>query len=217
MPISDALRLAALGIAGLALAACDPATMAAGSPSRTRVTVAGQAVTIAAPPGFCIDRPSTVVNAEGAFVLMSDCALLGAGGARGRPVGAAMTASVSAGGLGGEGDDEAATLEDLQAFLDTADGRALIGRSGRSDTVRVLARQRHGDVLYVLVEDRGPPPIAGIDRQFWRAFLEVNGRMTVLSVLGFEGAGVGTQEGLNELASLAAAIQRANVRRTPSG
>ena len=41
----------------------------------------------------------------------------------------------------------------------------------------------------MLVEDRGPQPIAGIDRQFWRAFLEVNGRMAALSVLGFEGAG----------------------------
>jgi hypothetical protein len=215
MPTSDVLRLAAFGIAGLALAACDPATMAAGSPSRTRVTVAGQAVTIAAPPGFCIDAPSTVVNSEGAFVLMSDCALLGSAGQGRSPVGAALTASVSAGGLGGEGDDEAATLEDLQDFLDTPDGLALIGRSGRSDRVRILARQLHGGVLYVLVEDRGPPPIAGIDRQFWRAFLEVNGRMTVLSVLGFEGAGVGTQEGLNELAALATAIQRANARGTP--
>ena len=67
-------------------------------------------------------------------------------------------------------------------------------------------------MLYVLVEDRGRQPIAGIDRQFWRAFLEVNGRMTVLSVLGFEGAGVAPQQGLDQLAALAAAIQRANPR-----
>ena len=65
-------------------------------------------------------------------------------------------------------------------------------------------------MLYVLVEDRGPQPIAGIDRQFWRAFLEVRGRMTVLSVLGFDGAGVGAQEGLNQLAALAASIKAAN-------
>ena len=55
MPISDALRGAAFGLAALALAACDPATMA-GAPSRTKVTVAGRPVTIAAPPGFCVDR-----------------------------------------------------------------------------------------------------------------------------------------------------------------
>ena len=68
-------------------------------------------------------------------------------------------------------------------------------------------------MLYVLVEDRGRLPIAGIDRQFWRAFLEVNGRMTALSVLGFSNAGVGPQEALNQLAALATAIRAAN----PSG
>ena len=34
--------------------------------------------------------------------------------------------------------------------------------------------------------------------------------MTALSVLGFAGAGVGPQEGLNQLAALAAAIKAAN-------
>ena len=65
----------------------------------------------------------------------------------------------------------------------------MLGRSGQPDRVRILATQTRGDVLYLLIEDRGRLPIAGIDRRFWRAFLEVNGRMTALSVLGFEGAG----------------------------
>ena len=60
----------------------------------------------------------------------------------------------------------------------------------------------------MLVEDRGPQPIAGLDRTFWRAFLEVNGRMTVLSALGF--AGSDPQRGLDELAELASAIRGAN-------
>ena len=213
---SHVLRAGALALAGLALAACDPATMAVmsgSSPSRAKVTVAGRQVVVAAPPGFCIDAPSTTMTNAGAFVLMSDCALLGQGGARtgGRaPVGAALTASVSSGGLGGEGDDEAATLDDLQGYLDTADGRALVGRSGRAERVRILAKQLEGDVLYVLVEDRGQQPIAGIDPRFWRAFLEVNGRMTVLSVIGFEGTGPGLQDALNQLAATAAAIRAAN-------
>jgi hypothetical protein len=212
MPISEMRRWLALGLAGLAVAACDPSMMATqGSPSRAKVTVAGRAITIAPPPGFCIDPPSTTVNSDGAFVLMSDCALLGGRAAAGRtPVAAALTASVSAGGLGGEGDDEAATLEDLQVFLDTPDGLALVSRSGRSDRVAIRARLLRNDVLYVLVEDRGAQPIAGIDRQFWRAFLEVNGRMTVLSVLGFQGGGVDAQAGLDALAALAGSIQQVN-------
>jgi hypothetical protein len=117
---------------------------------------------------------------------------------------------VSSGGLGGEGDDEAATLDDLAAFLETGDGLALLGRSGQSGAVRQRASLRRGDVLYVLVEDRGRQPVAGIDGRFWRAFLEVNGRMAVLSELGFGDSGADPQQGLNRLASLARSIQAAN-------
>jgi hypothetical protein len=215
MRVSHALRFGAFVLCGL-VAACDPATMSlsgasgAGAPSRAKVTVAGRPVVIAAPAGFCIDAPSTAVTADGAFVLMSDCALLGRSRGGRPPVGAALTASVSAGGLGGEGDDEAATLADLQHFLDTADGRALVSRSGRGDRVRIISRQLKGDVLYVLVDDRGQQPIAGIDPRFWRAFLEVNGRMTVLSVIGFAGTGPGLQDSLNQLAATAASIRAAN-------
>lgn len=203
----------ALGIAGLALAACDPATLAAsGNPSRAEVTVAGRSVTIATPPGLCIDGKSTTVNADGAFLLISDCGLLGARGADTR-IPAALTASVSSGGLGGEGDDEAATLDDLEAFIATRDGLALLGRSGQDGRVRALATLRRGDVLYVLVEDRGAQPVAGIEREFWRAFLEVNGRITVLSVLNFEGSGLGAQASLDQLSALARTIQAANPRQ----
>jgi hypothetical protein len=205
MRTSEAVALAALGL----LAACDPAAMGGAAPSRTDVTVAGRSVTVAAPPGFCIDAASTAVSADGAFVLMIDCALLGAAASPRPAAASALTASISAGGLTGEG-DAADTLEDLQAFAATPDGRALLGRSGRPERVRILASQVRNGVLYVLVEDRGPMPVAGIDRRFWRAFLEVNDRMAVLSELGFEDAGSDPQQGLNQLAALARSIQAAN-------
>ena len=135
----------------------------AGAASRARVNVAGEAVTIAAPPGFCVDSGSTSQSADGAFVLMSDCALLGGPGSGKAPVGAALTASVSTAGLGGEG-DAADSLEDLQDFAATAEGRAVLGRSGQPGRVRILDSQVSDGVLYVLVEDRGTLPIAGIDR-----------------------------------------------------
>jgi hypothetical protein len=209
MRTSEGLRAALAGAALLA-AACDPAMMAGGS-GRTSVTVAGRSVVIAGPAGFCVDRASSNTTSDGAFVLMTDCRLLGAGGGSGVPaMGAALTASVSTGGLAGEGDDPAQTLEEMREFAPTPEGRAMLGRSGQPGSVRILATHTRRDVFYVLVEDRGRQPIQGIDRRFWRAFLEVNGRMTALSVLGFEGAGLTPQEGLNHLAAFADAIQRAN-------
>lgn len=202
-------RGAAIGAMLLALAACDPAAMSGAAPTRTTVNVAGQAVTVAAPPGFCIDAPSTSITEAGAFVLISDCALLGGAGRAGAaPVGAALTASVSTAGLGDAG--AAQSLDALAELAASAEGRAVLGRSGQIDRIRIAASTQRSDVLYLLIDDRGRQPIAGIDPQFWRAFLEVNGRMTALSVLGFEGAGVDPQQGLNHLAAFADAIQAAN-------
>jgi hypothetical protein len=220
MPTSDRLRAPALAALLLALAACDPAAMSAGAtPSRATLNVTGRAVTIAPPPGFCIDAESVASGADGAFVLMSDCGLLGNARSGDRPpVGAAMTASISTGGFAGEGDTAAGSLEELAEFADTREGRAVLGRSGQPERVRIVDTQLSGGVLYVLVEDRGAQPIAGIERQFWRAFLEVNGRLVALSVLGFQGAGPEPQEALNQLAALAHATQAANARtvRPPS-
>ena len=200
MPTSEPLRAPALALAGLlALAACDPATMsgAGATPTRAKLNVAGRAVTIAPPPGFCIDPESVTSGADGAFVLMSDCRLLAGNTGDGKrpPAGAAMTASVSTGGFAGEGDTAAGSLEELQEFAATREGRAVLGRSGQPERVRIVNTQLSGGVLYVLVEDRGAQPIAGIERQFWRAFLEVNGRLVALSMLGFQGAGPGPPGG----------------------
>lgn len=215
MRISEPMRPAFIAAALIGLAACDPATFGApgaAGPTRASVNVAGQAITVAAPPGFCIDPESTAVDTGGAFLLLSDCRALGLAGAAGatRAIGASLTASISAGGIAGEGDDPGASLAELAAFLNTEDGRRVLGRSGRPGSIRLLSTQSRNGVLYALVEDRGPQPVAGIDRQFWRAFMEVKGRMAVLSVVGFQGGGVDAQDGLNYIASFATAIQAAN-------
>lgn len=210
MRISEGLRPVCLLIAALALAACDPA-MVGNAPSRATVNVAGGPVVVAGPRGFCIDRETLNVTDAGAFALLGDCGELGGGGALARsPQGAALTASISAGGLAGEGDDPAGSLAEIAAFVQTPEGRALLGRSGRADRVRILTTRPEGEVLYVLVEDRGPQLIGGVEPRFWRAFLEVRDRMAVLSVLGFEGSGLDEQASLNLLASFVAAMQSAN-------
>ena len=205
-PISDGLWAAVLAAALFALAACEGG-VGGGIATRETVRVGGAPVTIAAPAGFCVDRRSTDVSAAGAFVLVTDCALLGAQGEGGRaPVGAAMTASISAPEPGAA----TVTLADLEGYAATPQGRAVLGRSGRGDAIRILETVRQGDVLYMLVEDRGPQPIAGVDPRFWRAFMEVNGRIAALSVLGFEGSGVDAQTGFGFISAFAANIRAAN-------
>ncbi len=204
MPISRALGATA---AVLVLGACDPSALG-GASDRTTVMVAGRSIAVAAPAGFCVDRASTNTGTSGAFVLVSDCALLGGPVAEGDggPVGAVLTASISS----ADGTDGAQSLAGIEGMSATREGRAILGRSGRGDQVRILATRSRNDVLYLLIEDRGPPPVAGVEPQFWRAFLLVEGHMTVLSVLGFEGAGVGPTEGLALIQGFADRVQAAN-------
>ena len=213
MPISETLRAAALGGAALlGLTACDPSMTGGGSASRTAVRVGGESITVAGPPGFCIDSEASNTTSDGAFLLLSDCRLIaGTTPAKGKaPVGAALTASISPGGMGGEGDDPVQTLEDLSEFVNTPEGRALLGRSGESRGVRILKTVTRRDVLYVLIEDRGPQPVAGVDRRFWRAFTDLGDQMAVLSVLSFEGSGVDAQEGFRLLAAFADRLKASN-------
>lgn len=209
-PISDLRRGLLAAVAVLLLSGCDPGSFSGSVPTRTTVNVAGRPVTVAAPPGFCVDRRSTSQSASGAFVLLSDCQLLGGPRDAGRPpVGAALTASVATAGLA-PGGDATRSLGELETFARTPQGRAALGRSGRGGDVSVLATQTQGDVLYMLIEDRGPQPIAGIGSRFWRAFLEVNDRTTALSMLAFDDSGIDAQDELNTLAAFAGAIRRAN-------
>ena len=203
--------------AALLLAACDPAGVSGSAPGRVTVNAGGQPITIAAPAGFCVDARSTSVTSTGAFVLLGDCVLLGKStpATAGPTVGAALTASVSTGGLG-DGGPATQSLADLERYVATPRGRALVGRGGNTDRVRILATETRAGVLYVLVEDRGAQPITGLDPRFWRGFLEVNGRLVGISELGFDGPRRDPQAGLTLLAAFADAIQRANPAAPPA-
>lgn len=209
-PARTRLR-AGLLLALLALAACEPLGVSGSSATRITVAAGGQPVTIAAPAGFCIDSSSTTVGKQGAFLLLSDCALLGRPGAGAPPpVGAALTASVSTRGFGPGGSPATQSLADLERFAATPGGRALLGRSGKSEQVRILAHRTEGEVFYVLIEDRGDQSMAGIDPRFWRAFLELNGRLTALTELRFGPGPHDPQASLALLAAFVAATKAAN-------
>lgn len=196
-PISVSALTAALALAGCAVPG--------GAPARSSVEVGGAPLAIAGPPGFCVDAASTRVDREGAFVLLSDCGLLGAGRS-GKKIDAVLTASLTP-SIGGAG---VQPIADVGRFAGSAEGKALIGQGGDGSGVRILATRREAAAVFLLVEDRGRKPVAGIEPRFWRGFVEVDGRLAVLTVLAFEGGDVDAQKGLDLAAAFAAALQRAN-------
>ncbi len=200
-------RAAAAALMMAALAGCATGVQMT-APNRANVWIGGTSVAIAAPAGFCIDEAATATNTNGAFALLTDCGLLGHEGGRTPPVAAMMTASISA-----RPEPVAAgntPIDDLEAFLDTSRGRAVLGRSGSAEATRILQSTRRNDVLYVLVEDRGSSPIPGVEPRFWRAFMTVDGRLAALTIQSFEGAGPDLQESLRHLAGFATALRATN-------
>ncbi len=211
MPISERLRaVGALALLPLLVAGCDPAALS-GAPSRATVDVADLPVVVTAPAGFCIDRDSTRRVDDGAFVLMTDCALLsGAVDPARPPLGAAFTATILPGNLAGEGSAPSASLDGVREFVGTPEGRAMLG-GGAGRDVRVLRTAPGDGALFVLIEDGAGPPMPGVAARYWRAFVALDGRFAVLTALPFESGRMDEQAALDGLARLAANLRQANI------
>lgn len=102
---------------------------------------------------------------------------------------------------------EAATLRGL---LQSDAGRAMLSRDGLADQITVTASDVAGDAVIVRFRDRGAPPVLGLERTEWRAFFDVNGRMTTVAIRGLAAAPLGTDDGQLLLARTISAVRGAN-------
>jgi hypothetical protein len=202
----------------LGLAACADSIISSNSKA-VEISVAGRAVTISAPEGYCVDVQNVQVNQTGGFVVLEDCALMGDDPDATpieNPIGALLSASVSRGPLvdGTRSKEEA--FEDLAAFFRTENGRIAISKSRELDKVSIRRSEIIDDVLYVLVRDRGEKELPGESSLFWRGFLEVNQRLVTVSLNGFSGAFPGTDRSLKQLQRFARSIIEANPTNAPA-
>ncbi len=185
--------LALLVCAGL-LAACDPSVGARSWP------VLGGAVRVAAPQGYCITPNGVLQQQNSAIVLIGRCA-----GATGSD--AVLTAAV---GAEGSGTGVAGNTRALATFFASARGRAVLSRSGRSDTVQVRQVLRAGDTVLIRLRDRSPAPDGLIDSESWRAVMAVKGRLVTLTVAGTRTNPLRSTDGRAVLVAFMAATLAAN-------
>lgn len=165
------MRRAVPVLAALALAAC-----AAMGPPVTRIAVQGGAVTVVAPEGYCVDRGSVRDRADGAFVLIGNCAALSADGPQ-APVPVALTANVSA----AMPQVPAPSPAELESFLRSPDGRAMLARDDNPASVKVLQSTRRGDVVTLRLRDSSGDPDL-VSQDIWRAVWWQEGRAVALTV-----------------------------------
>lgn len=233
LPVSTALKQGALGLAVLALAACEgsvgfsglqaewertrsgPYYVVSVAEDRAVVSAKGRQVAIEPAEGFCLAEESIETSGRSAFALIGDCALdtpvedaeRGDRGELHLPRGVPGIITVSISGQAGIADR--AGLEGLASFLQTPDGRQMLGRGSDSSKVKVVEARRIGAGVFVLVDDPGQDVVPILDPRFWRGFIEVNDRLAVVTVSGFRANPLGSDRMLkylvNQMQTLAVA------------
>lgn len=135
------------------------------------VDAAGQLVRASAPSGMCIPVDSIQTSPASVFMMMRDC-----NAGDDKKVGGVISISISNGPLPGD-------LHAVEAFMATNPGLVGLGYGGDLDDVTLLNLNRDDSAVYAVVEDRSEfgPAFAG--DVICRAFVELNGRMAVISML----------------------------------
>ncbi|SPH16709.1 hypothetical protein DEA8626_00220 [Defluviimonas aquaemixtae] len=202
-------KLGAVLAALTALSACVPSEMGMLSASASRaMAVSGGAVTVAGPTGYCVDKGPSRDSPTGAFVLLGTCAALTGSATTGQPTyPAILTATVLPGAPDGAFEEH---LPAMAAFFRSDPGRAALSRSGRAEDVTLSQVLSRGDVLYLRLQDRSAVAGQPVESEYWRAILQVRGRIVTLSALGLQDRPVPTQEKRRVLEAFVARVLAAN-------
>ncbi len=204
---------ALLPLLGLALSACaDGVAVSRSAPEA--VSVAGNSVVVAGPPGYCVDRSVSGDRAGGAFVLLGSCASIARDATKPHPAQpGVLTVTVAEVAIGDPADRP--LLEALAAYFRTETGRAALSRDGRAQSVEVLETRIEDGALYLHARDASGRE-RGMADEYWRALLSVNGRLVTLSVNAFSKSPLSARAGRRTLSSFAARIRAANAGARPS-
>ncbi|WP_333713538.1 dihydroxy-acid dehydratase [Yoonia sp.] len=146
------------------------------APERT-TTLAGGAVQLQAPAGYCVDTMTRRLSED--FAVLAPCATLGVEAPVPDVVGL-ITVLAGAAGSGTIATDEIA----LRDFLITSEGRALLSQTGTAGDIRILSTQAFDDQVMVHFTDQGTPPLDGLQNEEWRAFRNIGGRLVTVGVRG---------------------------------
>ena len=147
-----------------------------------KVSVTKSNFIIAGPPGYCVDGSATRDDGDSAFVLLGSCAsVAGRVGLPEPSVRAVLTASVAP----DRGGDVGQSLDALEMFFDSSQGRAALARNGRASSVKLLDTRRGDNLLLLHIDDDSNRTQLNLSNDHWRGFLFQNGQIVTLGVSGF--------------------------------
>jgi hypothetical protein len=157
--------------------------------------LAGGAVVVPAPKGFCIDPASLRRASNDSFALLASCAALGAG--------PEFDASIFT-----------VTVSPRQAGMTAPSLGQLVSNTRH---LGVLAQKQKEGVAVVQLAKGGNSKIAKADPKHWRAVFMLNERLVALSAYGETDSPLARSTGGRALERLAAAIRKASPERKGGG
>ncbi len=183
-----------------------PGLFAQKAPEKARVVQ--NTVTIAGPRGYCVDTTATRDDARGAFVLLASCASISGSARQPKPDHPAiLTATVAA---EESGRPIADSTDRLKAFFTSDAGRAALSKNGKAESVTVLSTSANDGVFYLHARDKSGALVSGAGEDYWRAMLDVKGRVVSASLVGVNNQPISDDAALATLQKFTRRIQREN-------
>lgn len=177
--LNKTLIIAAIGL----LAACAeimprlPALPGVPTPPTQALALYGGTAAAVVPQGYCIETKASRPS-EG-FAVMVACEVIAGEDTRPSRNGF-ITVQVGPAGSAIVGADPDA----FQAFVNSTAGEDLLSANGDASAVAIRKFTRKDDAVMVRFTDIAAPLVAGLQNTEWRAFVDIRGRLTTISVRG---------------------------------
>lgn len=210
---STRIRSALLILSIVGLSACGGGRFPTSTPTKTSskstISVSGQDVIIAGPPGFCMDETVSQMGVDTAFVVLGNCAIVKPGGRGQQPkIKALLTASVS--GSSQYGAPLTTTADSLDQFFRSETGRTALSRVSDPTSVTILDSFENGGAYYLRASDTSPGVVPDASHDYWRAYFDLKGQLVSVSVIGFTSSPLAPATGLDTVREFTRTMRLAN-------
>ena len=191
-------------VAGLVLAACGPGlNVTRNAPAQIQLP---DGLIVAGARGWCIDQTTSEARAGGAVIVMGSCAAIADNILLPSPrFDGVVTISVE--------DTSGATpsVDDVAAFIATDEGRAVLARDGRAESVDLLEVATADDALFLHALDTSGGPL-NTGKDYWRVLFDIDGRFVTVSLTAFAPDEISRAQSIATLNAQIDRLKEANIR-----
>jgi len=173
------------------------------------IAVADRNIVIEGPSGFCVDRKSSQIGGDVAFILLGNCRVVAPSSREQEPdIKALLTASVSSTSDGSL--TIAESVNDMDRFFRSENGRTALSRDSNPASVKILETFQKNDTFYLRASDTSSGIVPGAADDYWRSYFDLDGQIVSVSVIGFKDKPLSAQKSLQTAQKFTQLIRERN-------